>query len=56
VEAFPKAALFELAAEKSDSPFEQLVACIMSFRGVGPKCFSCPVLDMCRQVGVTKRR
>jgi endonuclease III len=32
VEAFPKAALFELAAEKSDSPFEQLVACIISIR------------------------
>jgi endonuclease-3 len=24
--------------------------------GVRPKCSSCPVLDMCRQVGVTSHR
>lgn len=32
VEALPKAALFELAAEGFDSPFEQLVACMISIR------------------------
>lgn len=32
VEPFPKAALFELAEEGFDSPFEQLVACIISIR------------------------
>lgn len=32
VEAFPKAALFELADAGFDSPFEQLVACIVSIR------------------------
>jgi len=32
VEPFPKAALFELAAEGFDSTFEQLVACIISIR------------------------
>jgi len=32
VAAFPKAALFELAEEGYDSPFEQLVACIISIR------------------------
>ena len=32
VEPFPKAALFELAEEGYDSPFEQLVACIISIR------------------------
>jgi endonuclease-3 len=32
VAEFPKAALFELAAEGFDSPFEQLVACIISIR------------------------
>ena len=32
VEPFPKAALFELAEKGFDSPFEQLVACIISIR------------------------
>ncbi|MDX1687127.1 MAG: endonuclease III [Candidatus Promineifilaceae bacterium] len=32
VEPFPKAALFELAEEGHDSPFELLVACIISIR------------------------
>jgi endonuclease-3 len=32
VEPFPKAALFELAEEGFDSPFEQLVACVLSIR------------------------
>ncbi len=32
VEPFPKAALFELAEEGFASPFEQLVACILSIR------------------------
>lgn len=32
VEPFPKAALFELAADGFGSPFEQLVACIISIR------------------------
>ncbi len=32
VRPFPKAALFELAGEGYDSPFEQLVACIISIR------------------------
>ena len=32
VEPYPKAALFELAAEGHDSVFEQLVACIISIR------------------------
>ena len=32
VEPFPKAAMFELAAEGFGSPFEQLVACIISIR------------------------
>lgn len=32
VEPFPKAAMFELAADGFDSPFEQLVACIISIR------------------------
>lgn len=32
VAPFPKAALFELAADGFDSPFEQLVACIISIR------------------------
>jgi len=32
VAPFPKAALFELAEEGFDSPFEQLVACIISIR------------------------
>ena len=32
VEPFPKAALFELAAEGFDSTFEQLIACIISIR------------------------
>lgn len=32
VEPFPKAALFALAEEGFDSPFEQLVACIISIR------------------------
>src|SRR6185436_19883416 len=31
-EPFAKAALFELAAEGFNSPFEQLVACIISIR------------------------
>lgn len=133
MEPYPRAALFELAAEGHDSVFEQLVACIvsirtrdevtlpaaralfalgrtpealakvpaaridgviraatfheakarqiraaarravdefggrvpcddavlLSFAGVGPKCahlVPCPVLDMCRQVGVTEHR
>lgn len=32
VEDYPKAALFELAEEGYDSPYEQLVACIISMR------------------------
>jgi endonuclease-3 len=32
VRSFPKAALFELAAEGFDSVFEQLVACMISIR------------------------
>jgi endonuclease-3 len=32
VKNYPKAALFELAAEGHDTPFEQLVACIISIR------------------------
>src|SRR5512144_2715481 len=32
VDPLPKAAMFELAAEGFDSPFEQLVACIISIR------------------------
>jgi endonuclease-3 len=32
VQPFPKAALFELAEEGYDSPFEQLVACMISIR------------------------
>jgi endonuclease-3 len=32
VRPFPKAALFELADEGYDSPFEQLIACILSIR------------------------
>lgn len=32
VQPFPKAALFELAEQGHDSPFEQLVACILSIR------------------------
>ena len=32
VQGFPKAALFELAEEGFTSPFEQLVACIISIR------------------------
>ena len=32
VEPFPKAAMFELAEQGFDSPFEQLVACIISIR------------------------
>ena len=32
VEPFPKAALFELAKDGFTSPFEQLVACIISIR------------------------
>jgi endonuclease-3 len=32
VRPYPKAALFELAAQGYDSPFEQLVACIISIR------------------------
>src|SRR5436189_329357 len=32
VEPFPKAALFELAEDGFSSPFEQLVACIISIR------------------------
>ncbi|HSM56875.1 MAG TPA: endonuclease III [Candidatus Sulfomarinibacteraceae bacterium] len=32
VKPFPKAAMFELAEEGFDSPFEQLVACIISIR------------------------
>src|SRR5436190_20862929 len=32
VQPFPKAALFELAEEGYSSPFEQLVACIISIR------------------------
>lgn len=32
VEPYPKAALFELAEDGFDSPFEQLVACIISIR------------------------
>lgn len=32
VRPFPKAALFELAEEGHDTPFEQLVACILSIR------------------------
>jgi len=32
VEPFPKAALFELAEQGYDSPYEQLVACIISMR------------------------
>lgn len=32
VEPFPKAALFEMADDGYDSPFEQLVACIISIR------------------------
>src|SRR5213083_2532974 len=32
VEPFPKAALFELAEEGFNSPFEQLVACMISIR------------------------
>jgi endonuclease-3 len=32
VEPFPKAALFELAEDGYDSPFEQLVACVISIR------------------------
>ena len=32
VEPYPKAALFELAEDGFDSPFEQLVACVISIR------------------------
>src|SRR5512136_2074438 len=32
VASLPKAALFELAEEGFDSPFEQLIACILSIR------------------------
>ena len=32
IEPYPKAALFELAEDGYDSPFEQLVACIISMR------------------------
>ncbi len=32
VEPFPKAAMFELAGQGYDSPFEQLVACMLSIR------------------------
>jgi endonuclease-3 len=32
VEPFPKAAMFELAEQGFDSPFEQLIACIISIR------------------------
>lgn len=32
VEPFPKAAMFELAEQGYDSPFEQLVACLLSIR------------------------
>ncbi len=32
VESFPKAALFELAADGFNTPFEQLAACIISIR------------------------
>ena len=32
VAPLPKAAMFELAEEGFDSPFEQLVACIISIR------------------------
>ncbi len=32
VEPFPKAAMFELAGQGYDSPFEQLVACLLSIR------------------------
>src|SRR2546421_11862998 len=32
VQPFPKAALFELAEEGFNSPFEQLVACMISIR------------------------
>jgi endonuclease III len=32
VRPFPKAAMFELAAQGYDSPFEQLVACMISIR------------------------
>jgi endonuclease III len=32
VEEYPKAALFELAEEGFDSPYEQLIACIISMR------------------------
>ncbi len=32
VQPFPKAAMFELADEGFDSPFELLVACIISIR------------------------
>ena len=32
VEPFPKAAMFELAGQGYDSPFEQLIACLLSVR------------------------
>jgi endonuclease III len=35
VQPFPKAALFELADDGFNSPFEQLMACILSIRTHG---------------------
>jgi endonuclease III len=55
VRPFPKAALFELVDEGFGSrllvPFGKHVC-----TGVRPKCSTCPVLDMCRQVGVGEHR
>ena len=107
VRPFPKAGLFELAEEGYGSPFELLVACIISIRtldevmmpcsrqlferartpsemcaleeklprrhwvdinrllvpfgkhvctGSAPRCSTCPIVDVCEQVGVGRSR
>jgi hypothetical protein len=56
----PKAVLFELAERGYGSPFEILVACLITIRTLEevslPTCSTCPVLAYGRQVGVTSHR
>jgi endonuclease III len=62
VEGFPPAALFELHDQGFGSLWEQLVATAGSFPSANtcapgaPRCSVCPVLEWCRQVGVTTHR
>jgi len=57
VRPFPKAAMFALAEEGFATAFELLVAFGKHVcTGRLPRCSTCPVLDMCRQVAVDEHR